>query len=184
MKVLTGPGYAPALGLRAGGCRFPYQADRRATQPQRRLTMTRFTRFASLTLAALLLVTAAATAKERPHSFRGAGHFTSQTDFVSDGIATHLGKFTEVGSITDIQPGGEPGVFLITAWAIQTAADGDELHEIISGQLNFLTGAGSATITYVGGTGRFENASGSASLQIQLGPDGTFTYRGAGVIDF
>ena len=147
--------------------------------------MTRFTRFGSLAVTVLVLSTAALLAKERPHSFKGAGQFLpNQTDFISSGTATHLGKFTEEGSITDIQPGGEPGVFLITAWAIQTAADGDELHEIISGQLNFLTGAGSATVTYVGGTGRFENASGSASLQIQLGPDGTFTYRGAGVIDF
>src|SRR5205823_11141826 len=130
----------------------------------------------------LVLSTAALVAKERPHAFRGAGHFTSQTDFVSKGIATHLGQFTEVGSITDIQPSGEPGVFLITAWAIHTAADGAELHETISGQLNFLTGAGSATVTYVGGTGRFVDASGTAALELQLAPNGSFSYTGIGTL--
>jgi hypothetical protein len=127
--------------------------------------------------------TARALAKERPHSFSGTG-VLSGLDFVSDGIATHLGKFKEVGSITSLVPTGEPGEFFIEACAIHTAADGSELHETVSGRLNMLTGAASATVTYVGGTGRFANATGTATLELQLAPDGSFNYSGKGTIDF
>lgn len=147
--------------------------------------MIRLTRCGSL---ALLVLVSAGTlwAKERPHSFRGAGHFlANQIDFVSDGIATHLGKFTEVGAITAMAPGSEPGVVLVTAWAHHTAANGDVLHEEILAELNFNTGTGTALVTYVnGGSGRFERVSGSAILRLNLAPDGSFTYRGEGVIDY
>jgi hypothetical protein len=147
--------------------------------------MMRFTQFSPLVLATLLLASGAAPAKERPHSFRGSGQLTG-FDFVSNGIATHLGAFSEEGSITSAIPTGEPGEFLITAWAIHTAADGDELHEVVTGRLNFLTGAASGTVTYVGGTGRFAYATGTATLQLQLAPDGSgkFDYSGKGTIDF
>jgi hypothetical protein len=38
--------------------------------------------------------------------------------------------------------------------------------------MNFFTGAITATLTYIGGDGRFEDASGSADLLGQLGPGG------------
>jgi len=147
--------------------------------------MFRSTRKTSLTLAVLVLSTAAVVAKERPHSFKGSGQFAAnQVDFANIGTSTHLGKFTEPGSITSLVPGGGPGVFLVTASSTLTAANGDELFEEISGELNFLTGVGTATVTYTGGTGRFVGATGSADLHLQLGAGGSFTFRGDGVIDY
>jgi hypothetical protein len=72
----------------------------------------------------------------------------------------------------------------ITAWAIHTAANGDQLFETVSGTLNLLSGAGTATMTYVGGTGRFADASGSAEFSLQLLGGGAFAYAGKGVIDY
>ena len=69
--------------------------------------------------------------------------------------------------------GGEPGEFLISGWAVLTGDEGDELHETFSGQLNLATGVARATITYVPqGTGRFANATGTATLELQLAPNG------------
>jgi hypothetical protein len=147
--------------------------------------MSNLTRFGSLALAVLVLSVAALEAKERPHSFRGTGQFAAnQIDFTSSGNATHLGKFTEAGGITGIQPGSGPGIFLVTASSTFTAANGDELKELILGELNFVTGVGTATVIYVGGKGRFEDATGSATLHLQLGPGGAFTFQGEGGIDF
>jgi len=150
--------------------------------------MTRLTRFGPLALTVLVLSTAAVVAKERPHKFRGTGQLNLATlQFTSNGNATHLGEFAEEGAITSMVPllGGEPGEFLISGWAILTGDEGHELHETFSGQLNLMTGVARATITYVPqGTGRFANATGTATLELQLAPDGSFTYSGKGTIDF
>ena len=54
----------------------------------------------------------------------------------------------------------------------------------VTGELNGLTGAIAATVSYVGGTGRFAAASGSASLAGQLGAGGTISVTVSGTIDF
>lgn len=145
--------------------------------------MKRFARVGFLALGALLLAAAAAPAQERPHALSGAGHFTSPTDFVSAGIATHLGLFDEAGRAV-LTPTDDPAVFRIDGASTLTAADGDQVYEVLSGRLNVLTGAATGTITYVGGTGRFADASGSAALSLQLLPDGSFEYAGEGTIDY
>jgi hypothetical protein len=124
-----------------------------------------------------------ALAKSRPHKARGIGHFVSANDFVSEGIATHLGRFTEMGS-AQLSPTDVPAVLRIEGWAIHTAANGDQLYEVFSGRLNLLTGAATATVTYVGGTGRFADARGTAAFSFQLFGDGSFEYAGEGVIDY
>src|SRR5262245_28362941 len=86
---------SPRARSAARGCRLLFTADRRAGQARRRTAMTRFRRLGSLALGALLLAAAAAPADKRPHAFKGAGHFTSATDIVSQGTATHLGLFDE-----------------------------------------------------------------------------------------
>jgi hypothetical protein len=127
-------------------------------------------------------------AKELPHFFHGKGQLNlANLEFTSTGNATYLGKFTEVGTITSmVEIPGQPGEFLISGWAHLTATLGDVLHETFEGQLNLATGVASATITYVpGGSGRFANASGTATLQLQLDlSNGSFRYRGQGVLDF
>jgi hypothetical protein len=145
--------------------------------------MKRFARLGSLTVGALLLAAAGAPAQDRPHTLSGTGHFTSPTDFVSEGIATHLGTFDETGSAV-LTPTDDPAVLQVDGSSTLTAANGDQVREVISGRLNVLTGAATGTITYVGGTGRFANASGTVALSLQFLPDGSFKYSGEGTIDY
>jgi len=145
--------------------------------------MTRFTRLGWLGLGALLLAAATAAAGERPHKVRGTGHFTSATEFVGEGYETHLGHFDDMGNI-QFTPTDTPGLFQAEGTGIHTADNGDQLFEILSGQLDLLTGVGTVTVTYVGGTGRFTDASGSATLSVQMLPDGTVEFAGEGTIDY
>jgi hypothetical protein len=147
-------------------------------------------RFESLRPAGVLLVAVAilalpdrASAEERPHKLRGTAHFVSPTDFVGSGEATHLGRYAEAGS-AQFSPTADPTVLRIDAWVVLTASDGDQLYETITGELDLLTGAITATVTYVGGTGRFEDADGSATLSGQMLPDGTISVSAEGTIDF
>jgi hypothetical protein len=64
------------------------------------------------------------------------------------------------------------------------AANGDELWATFEGHLNALTGAITATVTYVGGTGRYEGASGSGTLTGQMLPNGTIAVKVKGRIDY
>jgi hypothetical protein len=144
-------------------------------------------RFVSLGFASVLLVAIAAlslparaSAEERPHSLRGTAQFVSPAgDFVGEGYATHLGYYAEVGNAS-ISPTG-----VVTAWAHFTSGNGhsDELFELITGQI-YPDGSIIATITYVGGTGRFEDASGSATLLGQLLPGGRIEVAVEGTIDY
>ncbi len=135
-------------------------------------------------MLALVLFVTQAQAGERHHAARGTGHFTSAVgDFVGEGIATHLGPFDEVGNV-QFGDTSDATAIPITGWAVHTAANGDQLFETISGTLNLLTGAGTATMTYVGGTGRFADASGTAVFSLQLLGGGAFEYSGKGTIDY
>ncbi len=134
----------------------------------------------ALVLAAVgvLALAAPAQAEERPHVSRGTAQFVSPTgDFVGAGNATHLGLYEEVGNATISPTGG------IEAWAIYTAANGDELWATFTGQLDPFGGI-TATVTYVGGTGRFDDADGSATLSGQMLPDGTIAVSVEGTIDY
>ena len=135
-----------------------------------------------LAAAGILTLPALAAEEERPHLSRGTAQFTP-TGFVGAGIATHLGQYTEVGVITPSEP-TVPNVIPLSAWSIYTAANGDRLCAVFSGHLNAQTGAITATGTYVGGTGRFDDADGSAILSGQMLPDGTITVSVEGTVDY
>ena len=118
----------------------------------------------------LVTFSSRASAEEREHRLRG-------TALLLDGIvtgagnATHLGNYTETGfaSIS----GENPFALELEGCVILTAANGvDKLWEHVSGHLNFFTGEITATVTFMGGEGRFADASGSADLLGQVGPDG------------
>ena len=138
---------------------------------------------ALLAVAGILTLSARASAEDRPHASRGTAQFVSPTEFVGSGIGTHLGIYTEAGSVQFL-PTADPIVLQIDGWSVYTASSGDELHALISGQLNRQTGAITATVTYVGGTGRFENAEGTAALAAQIQPDGSIVAGVAGTIDY
>jgi hypothetical protein len=117
------------------------------------------------------------------HVSRGTAQFVSANDFVGAGTATQLGLYDEVGS-AQFSPTANPTVFQVDAWSIYTAANGDQLYAVFSGHLNGLTGAITATVTYVGGTGRFTAASGTATLSAQLLPGGSIKVAIKGTIDY
>ena len=136
--------------------------------------------FAALGVLALPV---GASAAERPHRSRGVAQFVSPTDFVGGGTATHLGRYSEVGSAS-FSPTPNPAVLQLDAWAIYTAANGDQLYAVFSGHLNGLTGAITATVKYVGGTGRFTDARGTATLSAQVLPVGSIEVAVKGTIDY
>lgn len=138
---------------------------------------------ALLVVTSMLAATTPASAEVRAHKSGGTAQFVSPTDFVGSGHATHLGQYSEVG-YAFFSPTATPGVLQVDAWATYTAANGDELWAYIAGQLDLTTGAIAATVTYVGGTGRFTDASGSATLSGQMMPDGSITVSVDGTIDY
>jgi hypothetical protein len=107
-------------------------------------------------------------------------------DFVAAGNGTHLGKYTESGHVS-IVGGGFP-VFLVAGSATLTDKSGDELCVEITGVLDFSTGTITGTITFVGApAGRFENATGSASMVAPFEIDGgtaTISVVVEGTIDY
>ena len=131
----------------------------------------------------VLALAAPAQAVERPHVSRGTAQFVNANDFVGAGTATHLGLYDEVGS-AQFSPTADPTVFQVDAWSIYTAANGDQLYAVFTGHLNGVTGAITATVTYVGGTGRFTDATGTATLSAQLLPGGSINVAIKGTIDY
>ena len=140
----------------------------------------------TLVLAAavgVLALAAPARAVERPYVSRGTAQFVNANDFVGAGTATHLGAYTEVGS-AQFTPTSDPAVLQVNASATYTSANGDELRAVFTGQLNGVTGVVTATVTYVGGTGRFANAGGTATIAGQLLPGGSLEVAVKGTIDY
>jgi len=142
-------------------------------------------RLFALVLAAVgvLALAVPAQAVERPYMSRGTAQFVNANDFVGTGNATHLGHYTEEGSV-QFTPTSDPTVLQLNATSTYTAANGDQLRAVFTGQLNGVTGVITATVTYVGGTGRFANASGTANFSGQLLPGGSIEVAVKGTIDY
>ena len=143
-----------------------------------------------LILGALLLLAMSTSvlAQERPFHLEGSTKVLGNpfapegAGMDGAGTATHLGSWTNVGTMFFDASGGPP--FAATGFVHFTAADGDHLDAVLTGTLDAsLTAA--ATYTFVGGTGRFANATGSGTLNGQLNPfDGTLTYSVVGTINY
>jgi hypothetical protein len=125
-----------------------------------------------------------ASAEERAYQSRSTALLNLGTGkFVAAGNATHLGKYTEMGSITI--SGDDPTALHVEGSATLTAANGDELDVDFTGTLNFFTGAITATLIFDGALeGRFQDATGSASLVAQFQADGTVAVIVDGTIDY
>ena len=135
-----------------------------------------------LAAVCILALAAPAQAVERPHVSGGTAQFTA-TGFVGAGTATHLGRYSEAGTI-QLSPTADPAVFDATATSTYTAANGDQLLAVFTGQLNGATGVITATVTYVGGTGRFAGATGTATLSGQVLADGSLAVAVNGTVNY
>lgn len=145
-------------------------------------TLRRFLPLVVLALSALT-VSSHAAAQTIPHRARGGAQFVGPTDFVGTGQATHLGRYTEAGSVA-FAPTSNPDVLAVSGNIVYTAANGDELHATVQGVLNTSSGAIAATLTYVGGSGRFAAASGASELAGQMLGGGAVSVTVAGRLGY
>lgn len=98
------------------------------------------------------------------------------------GTATHLGLWTAVGSVKFIFENGTTRSFGVATF---TAANGDKLEAISEGTLDPNTGIDRGGFHFVGGTGRFEGASGAADFLVSINQlNGGFEITMVGKINF
>lgn len=138
--------------------------------------------FALLAIAALHVPVRA----DQTLPLRGSAGFTAQITVLEpgvrwriegegDGTATHVGKL-HVHFIYDVVL----ATGALTGEVDATAANGDQFFGSVVGTWN--QGISSGVVTINSGTGRFENATGSASFttdEDSVEYDGTITYRAA-----
>src|SRR5262245_17454301 len=106
------------------------------------------------------------------------------------GVGSHLGRWTGQGSIDEVVVDEGGGRLAASATATLVAANGDRLFVSIAVSLDLTTLQGEETLTFTGGTGRFEGASGGASLAcgVTLDPASPLTFectgQGSGTLVF
>jgi hypothetical protein len=157
------------------------------------MAMKHFTKIRTLMLTLLLLLgTMPAFAVERPFALHGSGVATLITDpsglpigavATGSGTATHLGQWTVIGN-PKYTPDSN-GVLHSSGEATLTAANGDKLQIQIDGILDPVAGVDQGVFYFLGGTGRFEGASGSANFVVNINPvTGGFDLTVVGRIDY
>jgi hypothetical protein len=123
----------------------------------------------------LLLGAIPASAVERPFALNGSGVATPVIDGsgnligaipTGSGTATHLGQWTVQGTV-HYAPDSN-GVLHSSGDATLTAANGDKLNFQIDGILDPVAGVDQGLFHFVGGTGRFEGATGDANFLVSL----------------
>jgi len=143
----------------------------------------------------LLLGTLPAVAAERPFALHGSGLSTFITNgdgipiganLTASGTATHLGLWSAVGTIQFTPDPNNPGLLQVSGSTTFTAANGDKLQTVLgTGVLDTSTGVGTGTLQFVGGTGRFAGASGTANLVVSQNlVTGTFEVTSVGRINY
>ena len=154
--------------------------------------MKRFTKIRTLMpILFLLLGTIPVSATERPFALKGAGVATLIVNesglptgaiATGSGTATHLGQWTVSGNVKYTL---DNGVLRSSGQATLTAADGDKLQVEIDGILDPVAGVDQGAFYFVGGTGRFDGASGSANFVVTINPlTGGFDLTVVGKINY
>ena len=154
--------------------------------------MKRFTKIRALMLTLFLLLgTIPASAVERPFALNGAGVATLIADesgnligaiATGSGTATHLGQWTVTGNVKYTP---DNGVLRSSGQATLTAANGDKLQIEIDGLLDPVAAVDQGLFHFVGGTGRFEGASGDANFVVTINPlTGGFELTVVGKINY
>ena len=90
-------------------------------------------------------------------------------DVVASGVgtATHLGTITVQRTAT-LTATSTPGVFDFNGEATLTAASGEQLNSTITGTFNAAIGHADLIYQWTGGTGRFENATGTTFWSVDV----------------
>jgi hypothetical protein len=136
-----------------------------------------------------LLVNAAlpASAKPRPFHLKEHGTATFNADgsisSIGTGTATHLGRFT-LRRTAKLTPSGDGADATVEGEAVLTAANGDLLKASITGTFNPATSTGVLIYQWEGGTGRFQNATGTTIWLVEIYPDLTYDVVANGIIDY
>ena len=140
--------------------------------------MKRFTKIHVLMITLFMLLgTIPASAVERPFAINGSGVATLITDpsgnpigaiATGAGTATHLGQWTVTGNPKYIPDSN--GVLRSSGLATITASNGDKLQVQIDGTLDPVAAIDQGVFHFVGGTGRFEGATGDANFVVHINP--------------
>lgn len=93
-----------------------------------------------------------------------AGFTPQGATFEGTANAAHLGTITQSGDLFFSAPPDEEGIAPGFGSVTLIAANGDELDFDYVGELDGLTGVGTGTLIFTGGTGRFQNATGTGSF--------------------
>ena len=155
--------------------------------------MKHFTKIRTLMLTTFLLLgTIPASAVERPFALRGTGVATLVTDGsghligaipTGSGTATHLGQWTVTGNV-QYTPDSN-GVLHSSGDATLTASNGDKLQIQIEGILDPVAAVDQGVFHFVGGTGRFEGATGDSNFVVSINPlTGGFELTVVGSINY
>ena len=155
--------------------------------------MKRFTKIRTLMpILFLLLGTIPVSAAERPFALSGSGVATLITNEAGmpigaiptgSGTATHLGQWTVTGNVKYTPDAN--GVLHSSGDATITAANGDKVQIQIEGVLDPVAGMDQGLFHIVGGTGRFQGATGDANFVVQLNPlTGGFDLTVVGKINY
>ena len=155
--------------------------------------MKRFTRIRTLLpILFLLLGTIPVSATERPFALSGSGVATLITNEAGmpigaiptgSGTATHLGQWTVTGNVKYTPDAN--GVLHSSGDATITASNGDKVQIQIEGILDPVAGMDQGLFHIVGGTGRFEGATGDANFVVALNPmTGGFDLTVVGKINY
>ena len=155
--------------------------------------MKRFTKIRTLMpILFLWLGTIPVSAVERPFALSGTGVATLITNEAGmpigaiptgSGTATHLGQWTVTGNV-NYTPDAN-GVLHSSGQATITAANGDKVQIEIEGILDPVAGMDQGLFHIVGGTGRFEGASGDANFVVSINPlTGGFDLTVVGKINY
>ena len=145
------------------------------------------TRFILAGLTLLGLTALPVLAKPRPFHLveTGTASISADGKIVSNGTgtATHLGRFHlhREATLTPI-PGSTEAEAEGTARIV--AANGDVLLASIKGVFNPSTGQGVLIYEWTGGSGRFEDATGTTVWLVTVNPDLTYDVVANGVIDY
>src|ERR1044072_3138223 len=155
--------------------------------------MKRFTKIRTLIpVLFLFLATIPVSAVERPFALSGTGVATLIVNEqgmpigaipTGSGTATHLGQWPFTGKLA--YTANANGVLHSSGDATITASNGDKVQIKIEGVLDPVAGMDQGLFHIVGGTGRFEGASGDANFVVQLNPlTGGFNLTVVGKINY